>query len=66
MPILHGAESFPEKPQPKKVLVEGEVFEKLLYIWEFFNNFNDYLECSNFKLEELLAALSFEQNPENI
>ncbi len=38
-PELHGAEKFPEKPIPKRVLVDGPTFEKLLYIWEFFNNF---------------------------
>jgi hypothetical protein len=53
MPILHGAENFPEKPNPKKVIIEGERFEKLLYVWEFFNNFTDYLDVTNFKLEEL-------------
>ena len=53
MPILHGAENFPEKPELKKILIEGERFERLLYIWEFFNNFSDFLDLSNFKLEEL-------------
>ena len=53
MPLLHGAENFPEKPVAKRVLIEGDKFENLLYIWEFFNNFNDYLEINNFKLEEL-------------
>lgn len=60
MPLLHGAENFPEKPIPKRVLIEGDKFENLFYIWEFFNNFNDYLEINNFKLEELQAALNFE------
>jgi DDT domain len=53
MPDLHGADTFPVKPLPKKILVDGETFEKLLYIWEFFNNFYDYLEISTFKMEEL-------------
>jgi DDT domain len=53
MPILHGAENWQEKPKPKKILLEGERFERLLHIWEFFNNFNDFLDISNFKLEEL-------------
>lgn len=53
MPILHGAENFPEKPETKKVLIRGDKFESILYIWEFFNNFTDYFEINNFKIEEL-------------
>lgn len=53
MPLLHGADIFPEKPEPKKMLVTGEQFERLLYVWEFFNNFSDFLSIPNFKLEEL-------------
>ncbi len=44
MPMLHGADLLPKKPETKKVLVEGPYFERLLYIWEFLNNFGDYLE----------------------
>jgi hypothetical protein len=66
LPLLHGSENFSEKPQLKKVLVDGQDFEKLLYIWEFFNNFSDFLEIQNFKLEELQAAISFSQNPDAI
>jgi hypothetical protein len=43
MPELHGAENFPLKPEPKNVLIEGKSFENLIYIWEFFNNFTDFL-----------------------
>ena len=53
LPELHGADTFPQKPPLKKILVDGKTFERLLYIWEFFNNFSDYLEISTFKLEEL-------------
>jgi len=53
MPLIHGAEQFPGKPEPKQILVDGPTFERLLYVWEFFNNFSDYLKISNFKLEEL-------------
>lgn len=46
-------------PKFKKVLVEAEHFENLLYLWEFFNNFSDFLNLPNFSLTELQAALNF-------
>lgn len=66
MPELHGAENLPEKPFGKKVLIEGSQFENLMYVWEFFNNFNDFLKCKEFKIEELQAALSFTQKSDEI
>ncbi len=62
MPLLHAAETFPQKPTPKEILVDGPTFERLLYIWEFFNNFADFFNLPPFKLEELQASLSFAQN----
>jgi hypothetical protein len=59
MPILHSAENFPKKPEAKKILIEGNYFLRVLYIWEFFNNFKDYFNIPNFKLEELQAALNY-------
>jgi len=59
MPLLHAAENFPTKPEPKSIFVDGPTFERLIYVWEFFNNFSDYFELPSFKLEELQAALSF-------
>jgi hypothetical protein len=44
------------------MLVDGPTFERLLYVWEFFNNFSDFFELATFKLEELHAALSFAQD----
>lgn len=40
-------------------MIEGDKFENLMYVWEFFNNFNDFLKSKEFKIEELQAALSF-------
>lgn len=59
IPLLHGAENFPAKPLAKTILVDSGNFENLLYIWEFMNNFNDFFDIQNFKLEELQCALSF-------
>ncbi len=59
LPILHNIENFPPRPEAKKILVDGPTFERLLYIWEFFNNFCDFLKVQPFKLEELYAALTF-------
>ena len=44
LPELHGATFFKPKPTPRKVLLSGEEFDKLLYVWEFCNNFAEYLE----------------------
>lgn len=43
MALLHVSENFPKKPEPKQIMIDGPTFERLLYIWEFFNNFGDYL-----------------------
>ena len=59
MPLLHAAENFTQKPVPKEILADGPTFERLLYIWEFFNNFSDYFNLAPFKLEELQASLTF-------
>lgn len=53
MPMLHGAEVFPEKPSAKNILIEHKQFERLLYIWEFLNNFGDFMDLQPFKFEEL-------------
>lgn len=59
MPDLHGAHMIREPPNFKKVIICIQEFEDLLYIWEFFNNFSDFLEIPMFNLEELQASLSF-------
>jgi len=53
MPELHGTYMLKQAPQFKKVIIDTENFENLLYIWEFFNNFSDFLEINNFNLQEL-------------
>ena len=59
MPELHGNMNLKSAPVFKSVLVEAEEFENLLYIWEFFNNFSDFLNLPTFSLTELQAALNF-------
>ncbi len=46
------------------VLLESDDFERLLHIWEFCNNFSDYLEIANFKIEDLRVALTFQPTSE--
>ena len=58
LPELHGC-CGEQKPEPFKILVSADDFEKLIYIWEFSNNFNDYLDTPAFKLEELKFALLY-------
>lgn len=58
LPELHGGLMKP-KPKPLRVLIEAEEFEQLLYIWEFANNFNEFLDTPGFRIEELRAALSY-------
>ena len=53
MPDLHGAHMIRDPPNFKKVIICNQEFEDLLYIWEFFNNFSDFLEIPMFNLEEL-------------
>lgn len=59
MPELHGQLILKDAPKFKKVFVEAEHFENLLYLWEFFNNFSDFLSLPTFSLTELQAALNF-------
>ena len=58
LPELHGC-SLEPKPEPFKILVSSDEFEKLIYIWEFCNNFSEYLDTPIFKLEELKFALYY-------
>lgn len=58
MPALHKIDLDLHKPNPKKIELEN--FEKLLPIWEFFNNFSDFLQLPKFKIEVLEAALRWE------
>ena len=60
MPELHQALNPPKAPPAmKRVLLGANEFENLLYLWEFFNNFKDFLDIPKFSLEELQAALKF-------
>lgn len=61
MPVLHGADLLPAKPQPKAIMCESADFERLVYIWEFLNNFCDFMSLQPFRLEELQLALSFSE-----
>ena len=58
LPELHGG-LMKDKPKPLRILIEAEEFEQLLYIWEFCNNFNEFLDTPAFKIEELRVALSY-------
>ena len=53
MPELHGQLMLKEAPRFKKVWVDCPQFENLLYLWEFFNNFSDFLNVPNFSMTEL-------------
>jgi hypothetical protein len=50
MPNLHGAHMVKEPPQFQQIILVSQEFENLLYIWEFFNNFSDFLEIPTFYL----------------
>ena len=63
MPELHKQMNQREPPNLKKVLIDSDKFENLLYIWEFLNNFKDFLDMPKFSLEELQASLNFTTNP---
>lgn len=65
LPELHGVCLDP-KPEPFKILVSAEEFEKLIYIWEFCNNFCEYLQTPTFKLEDLKCALSYSEQEDPI
>lgn len=55
---MHGATQSISKPEMYKVIIPSEQFDELLYIWEFCNNFSDYLETPFFKIEDLRNALT--------
>ena len=59
MPELHGG-VMRAKPTPMKIDMSAEDFERILYIWEFCNNFNEFLDTPSFKLEELEACLHYD------
>jgi len=43
------------------IQLSGLEFEQILHIWEFCNNFSDYLETPSFKIEDLRVALMFNE-----
>ena len=47
------------KPKAMKIDMSAEDFERILYIWEFCNNFNEFLQTPPFKIEELRACLAY-------
>jgi len=59
LPELHQSEFIPKKPELKKVNQDTDSFEKLLYVWEFLNNFGEYLNLRSIKIEELFCGLFF-------
>jgi hypothetical protein len=61
LPELHGANGIRSKPEPHKVLLSADEFDQLLFIWEFCNNFSEYLHIPFFKIEELRLALIYEE-----
>ena len=65
LPQLHGATNLVSKPSMHSILLESEEFERLLHIWEFCNNFADYLETPSFKIEDLRIALTFQTPSES-
>ena len=60
LPELHGATQSLAKPQMYKVIIPSTEFDELLYIWEFCNNFSDYLETPFYKIEDLRVALTYQ------
>lgn len=66
MPDLHGSSCIKPAPELKRILINSEDFENLIYIWEFFNNFSDFLGIPGFDISELQASLMFTENPENV
>ena len=58
MPELHGG-VMRDKPASMKIDMEAGEFEGVLYIWEFCNNFNEFLDTPSFKLEELASCLRY-------
>ena len=52
MPELHGSSQLKASPTFKKVTLDSQDFENLLYIWEFLCNFSDFLSLPGFTLAE--------------
>lgn len=66
MPELHYSSFLKPAPPLKAVLLKDIEFENLLYIWEFFNNFSDFLDIPIFNLSELQASLNFVDKPDDV
>jgi len=63
LPELHGL-VYPAKPVAKPIAASNEEFERLLYIWEFCNNFDEFLNTPKFRIEDLRLALRWGSHPE--
>ena len=58
MPELHGG-VMKAKPRAMKIDLAADKFERVLYVWEYCNNFCDFLNTPLFKLEQLEACLRY-------
>ncbi len=65
LPELHGATGMRPKPQPAPVLLPADQFDELVFVWEFCNNFAEYLDVPFFKIEELRLALTHVEPPQS-
>lgn len=41
------------------MFITGCEFDKIIFIWEFLNNFYEYVEIDTFYIEEQYAALKY-------
>jgi hypothetical protein len=64
MPQLHG-QVYQQKPKATLITSSSKEFENLLFIWEFCNNFDEFLEIRKFKIEELRLAIRWGSAPDD-
>lgn len=48
-----------EKPKPQPMFITGKEFDEIIFIWEFMNNFYEYVQKDTFYIEELYAGLKY-------
>lgn len=66
MPQLHGSQNIPEKPKPQPMFITGKEFDEIIFIWEFMNNFYEYVQKDTFYIEELYAALKYAHEDQEV
>lgn len=66
MPVLHCSQNMQARPAPQPMFITGNEFDEMIFIWEFLNNFYEYVQKDTFYIEELYAGLKYSNDDQEV